>query len=58
MTPTEGGRSVVSKGKYRLSGKLLSSEAINKGAPVSVWLEDNQLVIQVPSEPPQRFTRK
>jgi hypothetical protein len=57
MTPS-GGQSIVSKGKYRLSGRQLVSDAINKGEPVSVWLEDNQLVIQTPSEPPQRFTRK
>ncbi len=58
MTPTEGGKSFVQKGKYRLSGKQLISEAINKGEPVSIWLEDNQLVIQTPSEPPQCFTRQ
>lgn len=58
MTPADGGQSIVSKGKYRLSGRQLVSEAINKGEPVSVWLEDNQLVIQTPPEPPQRFTRK
>ena len=58
MTPSEGGQSIVSKGKYRLSGRQLVSEAINKGEPVSVRLEDDQLVIHTPSEPPQRFTRK
>ncbi len=58
MTLVEAQESHVSKAKYRLSGKQLISEAINKGEPVSVWLEDNQLVIQAPSEPPQRFTRK
>ena len=58
MTPSAAGESIVSKGKYRLSGRQLVSEAINKGEPVSVWLEDNQLLIQTPSEPPQRFTRK
>lgn len=58
MTPAGEGQSIVSKGKYRLSGKQLVSDAINKGEPVSVWLEDNQLVIQTPSELPQRFMRK
>lgn len=58
MTPVGGQQSFVSKGKYRLSGKQLTSEAINKGEPVSVWLENNQLVIQPPSEPAQRFTRE
>jgi len=58
MTPSGEGQSIVTKGKYRLSGRQLVSDAINKGEPVSVWLEDNQLVIQTPSEPPQRFTRK
>ena len=58
MTLVETQESHVSKAKYRLSGKQLISEALNKGQPVSVWLEDSQLVIQAPSEPPQRFTRK
>ena len=58
MTPSGEGQPIVSKGKYRLNGKQLISDALNKGEPVSVWLEDNQLVIQTPSEAPQRFTRK
>jgi hypothetical protein len=58
MTPVDGGQSIVSKGKYRLSGSQLVSDAINKGKPVAIWLEHNQLVIQTPSEPPQHFTRR
>lgn len=58
MTPSTGGQSMLSKGKYRLSGRQLVSEAINKGEPVSVWLERNHLVLQTPSEAPQHFTRK
>ncbi|HXT39544.1 MAG TPA: hypothetical protein VN887_05930 [Candidatus Angelobacter sp.] len=58
MKPVAGGQSIVSKGNYRLRGSQLISAAINKGEPVSVWLEDDQLVIQTPPEPPQRFVRK
>ncbi len=58
MTPAGEGQSIVSKGKYRLSGRQMVSEAVNKGESVGICLEDNQLVIQTPSEPPQRFTRK
>ena len=58
MVPTAGGQSIVSKGKYRLNGKQLISEVINKGELTSIWLEDNQLVIQTPPGLPQRFTHK
>src|SRR5690606_18808608 len=58
MTPVGEGQSIISKGKYRLSGKQLTSEAINKGEPVLIWLEKDQLVIQIHSEKPQHFSRK
>ena len=57
MTFPDNEQSIVGKGKFRLDGKRLISDAINKGEPVSVWLESGELVIHTPPEPPQRFTR-
>lgn len=58
LTPAAGGQSVISKGKYHLDGKNLIAEVFNKGEPVSIWLEGNRLVIQIPSEPAQHFIRQ
>lgn len=57
MTPKIG-NDMVTRGKYRIRRGQLVSDIINKGEPVSVWLEDNELVIGEPSTPPQTCRRK
>lgn len=50
------GTPIVNKGKYSLNGGHLTSDVINKGSPVSIWLEGGELVIQTSGEEPMRFT--
>jgi hypothetical protein len=45
-------------GEYRLVRGQLITDVINKGNPVSIWLEGTNLFLQIPSEPPVRYFRK
>lgn len=57
VRPPGGGEAFESKGAYSIKhGKMISS-AINKGDPVSVRLENSDLIIQAGSEPSQRYHR-
>ena len=56
--PVPKGSKVLKDQKVRLQAFVAGRPDLEDLRMVTVWLEDKQLVIQTPSEPPQRFTRK
>jgi len=51
--PTE----IANEGTYSISGDLLTSDEMNKGRPLRVWLDHGDLMMQIDQEVPVRFHR-
>jgi hypothetical protein len=45
------------EGNYQISGKTLTSDAMNKGKPLRAWLDGGDLMLQIDDETPGRFHR-